>query len=162
MASLKAQAFSLDLIAAYAISLLTLAYFIILWGSLVSAQTRAGVREEIDLAALSVSDILVASPGYPEDWPMDPENAGSLGLAATPNVLAPYKVAAFSAMEYAYVKQGLGVTRDVFIRIESPEGVRYATAGIQPNATLASSEVRRLALMNGAPVVVRVQVYAGN
>ncbi len=158
MASMKAQAISLDLVAGLAIMLLLLSYYFVLWDTFTEQYDAAFRKDSADVALISISDQLVSSPGCPENWTLDPDNAPCIGLASTPNVLDREKVDAFSNLSYAYAKRAFGLDQDFLVRIESLDGARYSEVGAESNSTLVS-EVSRLAVLDGQTVRVKVRVY---
>ena len=155
----RGQTVSIDLIAGISISLLILAYYLVVWNSMAGAYEDAFRKEDSEIALLTMGDMLVNSPGNPENWTMNASGAQAIGLASRPGVLDFYKVVAFSEMPYAYVKHKFGISSEFLVKIESPDGIRYATVGNESEPSNVSSQMSRLATMDGKPVVVRVQIY---
>ncbi len=157
--SMRGQAVSLDFMAGVFIFTLVLVYYVILWGTFADRYYQSFGKDNADIAALSLSDALVGSPGVPENWTRAPLLVQHVGLASMPGVLDPYKVSALSAVPYANAKRMLGLDRDFYIRIETLDGMRYATYGSPAGNATAVSELSRLAMLNGTVVKVRVQLY---
>ncbi|VVC00891.1 Uncharacterised protein [uncultured archaeon] len=161
MASVKkGQAIPIDLMAGLFIFLVLIAYFMILWDIYSLRYFETMDKTNSDMEVLAVSDALVSSPGLPENWTAAPLDAKAIGLAKKPNELDPYKVSALSSLPYANARQMLGLDRDFYINIGTPEGASIAVMGQAPAGNVSrASEITRVALYNGQIVHVRVRIY---
>ena len=77
----RGQTVSIDLIAGISISLLILAYYLVVWNSMAGAYEDAFRKEDSEIALLTMGDMLVNSPGNPENWTMNASGAQAIGLA---------------------------------------------------------------------------------
>lgn len=152
------QAIPLDFAAGLFIFLLVIAYFLIQWDLFTSKFVEFSISGGMDTRVIDISEMLVHTGGQPENWTNAPLSAQSIGLASKQNLLDWNRVAAFSAMPYANAKQILGTDYDFLVIIETPEGARYATIGLDENSTRAA-EVTRVAVLNDTIVRVRVRLY---
>ncbi len=159
LAEKKGQAVPIDFIVGLFIFLVLLAYFFILWDIYSIRYFETAKSRDRDIASLSITDALVNSPGHPENWAQDPLNAQAIGLCSRPNELSSEKIAAFSSIPYANAKQMLGIDEEFFVKIETSEGARYASIGVEANNSSTILEVSRVALLNNTIVNVRVQLY---
>ena len=148
-----------DFLAGMFIFMLMLSYFLILWDIFSVRYSELSAKQDREMAALSVSRQLVTSPGVPEDWAISPLSAGSIGLASRPGVLDAYRISALSSMPYANARQSLGVQGGFYVKIEDLDGARFATIGAEPANASSLVEVRRIAMLNGTIVNLKVQVY---
>jgi hypothetical protein len=155
----RGQSLSLDFLMGFFLFLLTLGFFLILWGGLVDGYSDAARRQSSAMAALSLSDQLASSPGQPYNWTLSPSTASAIGFASSPGVLDWRRIAAAASLNYSQAKAALGTERDFLIKVESPGGTRYATLGSEPNATVHALEIWRAGLLNDTLVYVKVQMY---
>ena len=157
-AGLAGQAIPLDFAAGLFIFVLVLAYFLIQWDLFATRFAELATAGSMDSRAIDISEMLVHSPGQPENWTSEPLNAQSIGFARKQNLLDWNRVAAFSSLPYANAKQLLGTDHEFLVIIETPDGARYATIGHDENSTRAV-EVVRMAILNETVVKVRVRLY---
>lgn len=155
----KGQAIPLDFMAALFIFLVIFAYFVVLWDIYSTRYIEHGEGGNLESHAISIAENLVSSPGHPFNWTLSPLSAQSAGLASMPNRLDTYRIAALESMPYANAKRLLGTDSDFLIKIESPEGARYSTMGMEAVNATRKIEVTRIATYNGAPAFVKVQLY---
>lgn len=155
----KGQAISLDFVVSLAVAVLILAYFVILWSIFSDRYYDFFRKDSAETALLAVSDALVSSPGYPDNWTLAPNESQMIGLAKTQNVLDPEKVAAFFNMTYNDTKRILGLQQDFFIEIVTPYGFEYGESGMNSTANRTLSEMSRIAMLNGETVWVKVRIY---
>ena len=155
----RGQAIPLDFMAGLFIFLVLLAYFIVLWDIFSTSYIEHAESNRLESRAIGIAGQLVSSSGQPFNWTSAPLSAQSIGLASKPYQLDPYRISALSSLPYANAKLLLGTDRDFFIKIETPEGARIATLGVEPGNTTRSVEVSRLGSYNGQPMFVRVRLY---
>jgi len=154
----KAQTIPLDFMSGFFIFLLLVAYFLIQWDLFSSRFAERAQRGDLGLGAITISEMLVHTPGEPENWTQAPLSVKSVGLAQRQNLLDWNKVAAFSSLPYANAREALGTDHDFLVVIETPDGVRFASIGQDGNSTHAA-EVTRVAVLNDTIVQVKVRLY---
>ncbi len=155
----RGQAVPIDFMAGLFIFLVLLAYFLVQWSIYSSRYLEQTQIRDTETSAIRLANQLVSSSGQPYNWTAAPLFAQSIGIARKQNELDSYKISALSAIPYANAKQLLGMDRNFWIRIESADGIRYATIGQQPGNTTMAVDVTRIAVLGGNAVNVRVQVY---
>lgn len=155
---LKAQAIPLDFAAGLFIFMLLLVYFIIQWDLFAGRFSDRAQKGDLDIGAIAAAEMLVHTGGQPENWTSAPNQTRSIGLASRQNVLDWERVSAFASLPYANAREALGTDHDFLVVIETPEGARFATIGLQNNSTRAV-EVARIAIVNNTMVHVKVRFY---
>ncbi len=98
MKRMKAQLWSMDLAASAIVFMLIFVMLAFAWYYVSEQSGQAADFSEMESRALSITDILVRSPGYPENW--NESNVSSIGLADRENVLDPAKVTGFLNLDY--------------------------------------------------------------
>ena len=152
------QAIPLDFAFGLFIFMLLLVYFIIQWNLFANQFADLAVKGSLDQSTVDTAEMLVHSPGTPFNWTQAPLAAQSIGFAPRQNVLDWGKVAAFSSLSYANEKKLLGTDYDFLVLIETPDGARFATIGLDTSSTRAA-EVTRVAILNDTTVWVKVKLY---
>ena len=136
-----------------------LVFTIVFWFNSVSSAQNSVVRNRMEFTAISISDILLKSPGEPSNWTNNTANIQMLGLATSQNVLSTAKLANFSNISYSNMKTILGVTSEFYFYVQDLNGSRLYEAG---NSTLSGDNIvaiTRFAVLNNQKVRMRVTVY---
>lgn len=154
----KGQSVSLDLMFGVFISIMLFTYLIIVMSELSDRYIGNGTMSSIELAAISMSNMLVESGGFPFNWTGNVSEAKSIGFAQRPGVLDIAKIKALESAGYAQAKKALNVDYDFMLRVEEVDGYGYAAIGMESNSTQVV-EVSRAAVLNGKHVFVKVRVY---
>ena len=155
----KGQGVPIDFVAGLFIFLVMLAYFLLLWDSYSQRYFASASSIGMETEAMGIADQLVSAGGSPNNWTADPLSAQSIGLAWRQNELDPYRLSALSSLPYANAREKLGVDREFAIKIETLDGGRLATIGVDTRISSKAVEVIRIAVLNGSAVNVKVQVY---
>lgn len=158
-AARKAQANPVDFMAAVFIFMVVFGYFMILWNIFSLRYAERTETLDCELSSIAIADRLVSFGGYPANWTAAPLDAQSIGFADRPNELDWARISSFASLPYDSQKQLLGTSRDFLIKIDSPDGASYMQVGRAQNSSASSSEVTRLAVLNGTIVDLRVRVY---
>ncbi len=159
---MKAQIWSFD----FAVSLVIFAsvfIILVLFWSHSNDQAFAQVRlDEMQDRSIYVSDLLVRSPGSPENW-----TAGSVtlvGLASSEKVLDEGKVYQFTQMDYDSAKSVMDIgqyefyfsleyTNSSVVMVNEIEAV----AGTYPSDAYVTVPIERHVLLDGS--IVRMKLY---
>lgn len=157
-AARKAQANPVDFMAAVFIFMVVFGYFMILWNIFSLRYAERAEALDCELSSIAIADRLVSFGGY-GDWTAAPLDAKSIGFAERPNELDWTRISSFASLPYDSQKQLLGTSHDFLIKIDSPDGASYMQIGQAQNSSASSSEVTRLAMLNGTIVDLRVRVY---
>jgi len=133
-------------------------FLVTFWFVSINHVTRGVKENRMGAAALSISDMLVRSPGTPKTWEQDPANAEVMGLATFPNVLSESKIKQFALMDYNESREPMGLDYDYYFYVESLNGNRLYESG---NAGLGeqSIAITRFAVLNDEKVRVRLVVH---
>jgi hypothetical protein len=106
-------AFSIDFTAAYTVLAILLVCVLFTATNVISARYTANYASELCPLAERLGDVLLKSPGEPDDWYMDPSgarNASMIGLSTgDPNVLSPYKMDGLYFYNASGLKKALGL-----------------------------------------------------
>jgi hypothetical protein len=109
---MKAQAWSMDFIASITVFILIFSIVVFSWNYVNTQNAERSLFSEMQVSGLDISDILVRSPGNPEDW--NESNVLSIGLAYRENVLNETKVDQFVSMNYSLSRILLGLPYSEF------------------------------------------------
>ena len=113
----------------------------------------------MEASAITISDLLVKTPGVSSDW--DSNNPSSVlvpGLAQFPNVLSEDKVVEFTSLDYEDVKTLMGVDAEFLFQVEDLNGAVLYQFG-DANTSSERVSVQRLALLEGDKIIVNVIVH---
>ncbi|MCI0503677.1 hypothetical protein L0Y65_03110 [Candidatus Micrarchaeota archaeon] len=164
--SRKGQIWSADFIVGIATFLFMLLIFALAWRMLDVRWHHSSEYRQMQTDALFASEALMVTPGDPPSWEAMPDlNASrSLGLAWSRNVISSSKLARLASensTSYYTVRERLGIQRyELGIRVMdmSREDVLFEF-GRFPGANADSVVLERLGLLDGSPVVVRMEVW---
>jgi hypothetical protein len=144
----KGQIWSLDFITSVIVFLIVLIPLLFVW-SYINVQNEQEIRmNDIESLALSVSDALIRTKGFPEGW--DASNVETMGLASEENVLNDTKVSYFVTMgnnEYNRTRAILTGSYDFFFNLTDLNGSSYGTIGSKP-ADRITVPIERYCLYN--------------
>ncbi len=153
---------SIDAVLALLIFAALMVFFLMFWTNSIVSMKNLVVKNRFEYAALSVTDLLVKSPGLPSKWESDPAYVQEIGLASGENSLSGRKLAAFENLanaSYSNTKKLLGIDSEYFFYVEDLNGSRLYEAG---NATMNAENsitITRFATLNEKNVRVRLSVY---
>ena len=160
----KGQVFSTDLILAVAVFLFALTLTIVYSNQVAN---RVGYWEEAserENAALLASRALVLFSGEPSNWEnLSIEDINSIGLAVSQNELSLaklQKLGDFNLVHYSEAKALLGLAKyDVWIEVRDLNGQLVESFGFEPSLSNQSTAFTRIAVLNGQPVLVKVEAF---
>jgi hypothetical protein len=150
---------SIDIMASVALSLILIVYFVLIWQRAATGYVLSDRRISNEMSLLSAADLLISSPGYPENWTLNYSSAESFGIAKTPGVLDRAKVNALAGVPYGYLAYRFSMERDFSIVVEDYAGVRYLDTGAPNNNTNITVQATRVAVMDGVPMFVKVRIH---
>lgn len=156
---MKAQANPIDFMAAVFIFMVVFALFMILWNMFSMRYAERAKMIDCELTAISIADRLVNSGGYGANWTNAPLDAKSIGFANRPNELDWTRISSFASLNYSEQKRLLGTDRDFMIIVDRSDGASYIQIGQESENAEQLVEVKRLAMLNGKIVNLRVRVY---
>lgn len=118
-------------------------------------------RTEIQLTALDVSDQLVKSGGFPEDWNEHTSTTVSLGLVVYERDLDQSKVETFmNNLTYSEIKDYLAIENlEILVTIYSLDGQTLYQTGSYPDNPETVANVRRAAVLGTDIVHVDVMIW---
>ncbi|MFH1055383.1 MAG: hypothetical protein V1744_04745 [Candidatus Altiarchaeota archaeon] len=164
----RGQTSGLDLVVAF---MLVVFILVSVWEVWTSAITKLGLFQDkrtLDDRLLDVSELLVKTPGDPQNWhdmgEVNPDTVRSIGFALKDNVLDPAKMQRASTLEYESLRAILGLSKeDVYITIkdlESGNKTPLYAMGRPPEG--GRSTLSRYAVLNGSMAEVSVSLYYAN
>lgn len=115
-------------------------------------------KRNLEASALSVSELLVKSKGYPTDWENDVSNVQVIGLADSENVLDLDKVTAFGSITYNETKDLFGIENEFLITIKSVDRRSMFSKGSELVNT-SSVSIERIVYFNRSVCRLGVRVY---
>lgn len=163
----KGQILSTDLVVSLSLFLAALLVFTLAWRSMSQGYWEAQSDMDMQSAALSISDALALSQGYPQGWEFSQQgNATSFGLASSKNALSHAKIKALQssfASDYYSAKGTLGAGRfEPYITVGYASGATLYSFGQAPssqNMSVSSAIAERLCLLDGKLALLRVQLW---
>lgn len=117
-------------------------------------------KRDLETSALSISEMLVKSQGYPADWENDVSLVGVLGLAGSENVLSKGKVDAFGSLSYNETKELLGIGNEYYITIKSVDGQMLFSKGDEL-VNSSSVGIERIVYFDRSVCKLGVRLYEG-
>ncbi len=161
---MKAQIWSTDFIASVIVFFLIFTTLMISWNYLNQKNAERMTMEEMETAALLVSDTLLRIPGFPENW--NESTVQSLGLAMKENVLNESKVKMFFSLDYEKIKELLGLKESEFyLKITELNGSiimlngTYLEKGVYPENKSIIVPVERYVLLNSTIAKFSLVLY---
>ena len=130
--------FSIDFAGAYTVLALLLVCTFFTATNTISARYTAGYADELRPLAERLGDILLKTPGEPEDWYVGPANAANASIVGLseghPNLLSSYKMDGLYLFNASRLKAALGMadaseSYGLRIEIDSLDGAVSRTAG---------------------------------
>src|SRR3989344_5506685 len=119
----KAQLFSLESILSIVLFIIVILFLLSFWNLYSSRLSSQIHSEELQLQAAQVTDILVSSRGYPDEWEADPASVVIPGLMLNPGSLDEQKLNQFLALDYETLKQLLNIERfDIAFELRDVSG----------------------------------------
>lgn len=161
------QILSTDLVISLSMFLAALLIFMLVWSTIAYTYWESMADIDMQSALISVSDVLVFSPGSPAGWEFSQANASSYGLSASKNKLSGSKLSALSSAfysNYSDAKERVGAGRfDIYVSVETAEGgPQLYGFGRLPSGSgqqISTASAERLAMLDGALVKVKVQLW---
>ena len=149
---------SLDFVFASFIFILILGYSVVAYSESISSLRHAEKTAKLEAGAYSISEAMVKSKGYPENWEDSPSDAKAIGLAESENVLSTAKVSALHSMDEMQAKEIMGIANDYLLQIESVDGqVFFAKGSINQDA--GSVSIERIVYYNQSACKLVVRLY---
>jgi len=157
----RGQAVSTDYIVGVAIFLLLLGAITMMWEKTVYRVAADYKIREMTYATARAADLLVKSPGTPNNWEQNTSTLKAVGAAQDDRVLSDAKLTSITGLNYTAVRKYLGVGEfDVYVRVENATGSLKYELGSPPNGEITVN-VRRYCTLNGVGAVVDVRVWDG-
>lgn len=163
----KGQVSSVDAIVASMIFAILLIFLIAFWFVSIDSIGNVTAKNTLQTPAIAISDLLLKSPGVPENWENDTSSLKVIGLAVSDtdhNVLDMEKLDNFTALEYNMSRElfGLDESREFYFMVEDINHNMLYEAG-NPNITESrrAVSISRFALLeeNLQRVRMRLIVY---
>ncbi|VVC02928.1 Uncharacterised protein [Candidatus Bilamarchaeum dharawalense] len=165
---LRGQIWTVDFITGLVALSFILMLYLIMWNTIAIRWGWAGKQTSMEASAYFASESLLATSGEPESWEMLPhidENVSAIGLVNGRNELNKMKLEKFvaeNATAYSTIKARLGMQRYEFgMRItDIGDNTVYYEFG-KFSALNNSLNFDRLAILDGEPVIVHMEVWGG-
>ncbi len=138
----RGQVFMVDLLLALAIFFAMIFVYLYAWDLIDLRLQSQNELDELKLKAISISDILIMTPGLPEGWTTS--NVAVIGLGSgSPREISQHKTALFSGMDYDTAKKHLTLgTEDFRFRIYSLNGSVLEDYGSAEDNEIAFAVIR--------------------
>lgn len=162
----RGQLLSSEIILALCLFLGSLIAFVLAWNAASASFVQAQQRQQAQAALVGIADMAVLSPGDPADWETRlPAGANAYGFASSPGVLSARKLSALQSLNPSYdsMREGMGAGRfELYLAAHYPDGAALYSFGraAAENDTLSGAvSIERLALLDGSPVILKVQLW---
>lgn len=167
---MRGQIWSVDAIIGVLLLLSIMFISTMIWNSVTIANRNAEQYNDLWLAAMQASDIIVLTPGDPAGWEnlasLNDSSLNSIGLAESRNVLSVaklFKMQQLNASNSSYYflfqdKLGLGI-KNYSITVSTLNGSIINEVGIKPKEDVQKVHVERFAVMNGSVVKLVLEVW---
>ncbi|MDD5022951.1 MAG: hypothetical protein PHU63_02170 [Candidatus ainarchaeum sp.] len=155
----KGQLNSVDLLISTTVFALLIVFLIGFWFVEIMDIQKITKKTELEAQAISLSDILIKSPGVPKNWENEnSEEINMIGLASSDNIIDEDKVKKFINMSYSENKEIFGIENDFYFYIEDLNGNRLYQTG---NSTIEkqSVTVTRFGVLDNIEVKMRLIVH---
>jgi hypothetical protein len=161
---MKGQIWSVDLIAGLVAFLFIMLVFILVWNSIAIRWKQINDYRQMQADALIASETLMTTSGEPKGWEMmgQIDNAWAIGIVDARGQINPMKVERLIAenASYDFIRERLGLQRYGFgLNItdleRNQEYYRFGRFSGLNNSVV----YERLGLLNGTPVLVRIEVW---
>lgn len=152
----KGQVWSLDFIVSVIVFLSVLIPLFFVWNQINLQNQQELLFEDIERMALSLSDSLVRTGGFPEDW--NESTVSVIGLASGDNILDESKVSSFLSMgaaNYNMTRTLLTGSYDFFFEITDINGTAIGSMGQKPDDKMIVP-IERYCIYNGR--IVRMEL----
>lgn len=116
-------------------------------------------RNRMETELIGASEILVKSPGFPEDWETNSSNVTVLGLASEPNMLNAAKLSNFTNLSYSHLRELLGLSHEFSFAVQDQTGNLLYAVGNSSAGTSSSVTMTRFAVLDGQVVKVVVTAH---
>ncbi len=126
----KGQAFLSDFSVSIAVFGVIVAAFFVPWNSIVQADNRFAVSEEMKTEAERTAAFLVTTDGYPKDWEEPGINATIAGFATQDNLLSMKKIEEFRNMTYEEQRSLIGSQEFYMVFTRDGSTVQYGGEGL--------------------------------
>jgi hypothetical protein len=143
---MRAQVWSFDFMASVIVFFVIIAILFFSWEYITFQNEDLITFNEMENNALSITDTLIRTPGFPEHW--NETNVQIMGLASEENVLNETKILMFVQMDYDYAKRILGIPAyEFYFRISYLNGTQARAnntdlvIGLDPTLFLNSTMV---------------------
>ncbi|MCL6088616.1 MAG: hypothetical protein M1530_00430 [Candidatus Marsarchaeota archaeon] len=155
----RGQQNSLDAVLAIVVFALILTFTLEFWAARTAGADEVINRNGYQQAALSASDLLLKSPGVPNNWEANASNAQSIGWTSSPNVLSGPKIGNFSALDYERQKNLTGLWPEFYFEVTNMSGSVLYHGGNSSYGGRQQAALARFGLLNGQIVRIRWIVY---
>ena len=120
---MKGQIFSMDFMLSLGIFLFILSSSIVIWNNINSQIDQREANNKLQTEIVSISTLLLETPGSPVNWEEDPSKTSQLGLAVKGNLLSSAKILALTNIPYNDAKNLLGLEdEDIYIEFIDANG----------------------------------------
>jgi len=152
---MKGQLFSTDLFMSFFIFIIVFGVLMVFWSNALENQARDERLKDLELEVMRVSDLLVRTTGYPENWEnLDSDNIRNIGLVSSDRHIDNAKLNAFLLLSYSESKIKLSVQRfDYYFRLVNANITKGVTGG---NDKII---IRRPVVFNGTVDVIEFELW---
>ncbi|MBU0761525.1 MAG: hypothetical protein KKD39_00725 [Candidatus Altiarchaeota archaeon] len=159
----KGQLSSIDLVFASLLVVFILLTVYEVWGTTVTKTGSYHQNRKINDMLSSISEALVTTAGNPPNWhelaSVNPDNISSIGFAVRQNVLDYKKLDKAAELDYADLKNILGVGGDeISIKVYDLNAANRILYDIGMDGGSTESRISRLAILNQTSVEVVVSL----
>ena len=162
MKSYRGQMFSGDLVMSMLIFLMVLGIFTTTWTFNKNRMDESAWSQEIEKSAHTAADILVNTPGSPDDWERNPalmDANNSIGLAWTDRTIDADKLDQLENVDADLLKELLHVGQNnVTVLVKDPEGNLIKRVGKSRTSEYGITS-SRVVTYDGRAAILEVTVW---
>ena len=148
------QVFTIDLAFSALLFIIMVIFLLSVWNLYSKHLQEQQVTGEIELTAFQIADLLVSSPGVPNNWEgLNTTQIITLGLIMEDRKVSSSKKTAFFALNYTQLKRLFNVERyNLQVRLMDLNGTTLQQIGIAPtNSSDRSVSLQKLVLDGNTP-----------
>lgn len=157
----RGQLFSVDLVVTVIAFIVILAFLLSFWNLNVLRFSERKHSDELQLLSFQIIDVLIKSPGVPDNWENNLDGLSVIGLSSNSNILDSEKVNTFLSLDYNLVKEKFNIERfDYQVKLLSINGNVLNTSGISPSEDLLEKiAINRIVMIRNETRLVQFNLW---
>jgi len=157
----RGQVFSVDLVVTVIAFIIIFVFLISFWNLNVLRFSERKYSDELQLLSFQTTDILIKSPGVPNNWEDNSNNISVIGLGLSLGYLDANKVNTFLGLDYDLTKEKFNIERfDYRFELLSIDGEVLNTSGANlSNNLLENIAVSRIVMIGNETRLIQFNLW---